>query len=444
MPASVDRRSLFLFLQWAFRGDVGLILLLGGLWSGPVSAQPTAPDVVYEAPSPAAGAAFGAAVAHAGDVNGDGRADLVVGASGAAVQGASNAGRAYVLSGADGAVLRTIASPQPAVDGRFGSAVAGIGDVTGDGVPDLAVGADGDSSRVGRAYLVDGTDGTVRHTLTSLNATTEGLFAHSLVPLGDATGDGVPDLVVAALGEDRVYLFDGAAGTVHRTLTVETDGHAHFGHVAVPGDVTGDSTPDVLVGASSATVGERSGAGRAYLFDGRDGTLLHTLTEPAPHHGHFGYLVAGLGDVDGDGTPDVAVGAAGPEDGGTVYVYSGADGTVLHTVSPPAPDQDGYFGYSAVGVGVTDADGTPGLLLGTRVPASDGAHAGRAYLFSARGDRLRTFAAPGAGPDSWFGSVVATVPDEGGDAATAILVGAPRAVVDGTAGAGRVYRFALP
>ncbi len=401
------------------------------------------PDTIYEAPSPAAGEAFGAAVAEAGDVDGDGQADLIVGAPRASVRGTSNAGRVYLLRGGDGGVLRALEATDPEVDGLFGYAVAGIGDMTGDGTPDVAVGAAGDSSTVGRAYLVDGADGTVIHTLTSPNATSDGLFAKSLLPIGDATGDGVPDLVAGAIGEDRVYLFDGAEGTVHRTLAVQTDGHAHFGHVAVPGDVSGDGTPDVLVGASTATVGEQSEAGRAHLFDGRDGTLLRTLTEPSPAHGSFGYLVAGLGDVDGDGKPDVAVGAAsGPEEGGTVYVYSGAEGEVLHTISPPAPSEDGYFGYSAVGAGDANGDGTPDLLLGTRVPATE--HAGRVYLFDARGNRVRTFAASAAGPNAQFGSGVATLTATGEDAPTAVLVGAPRADVDGADKAGRVYQFSLP
>ncbi len=423
----------------------GMVLLLGSLWGGPARAQPeTEPNAVYEAPSPVE-EAFGAAVADVGDVDGDGRADLVVGAPHATVNGTPKAGRIFLLNGTNGVVLRIIDSPQPNVGGRFGSAVAGIGDVTGDGTPDLAVGADGDSSRAGRAYFIDGADGTMRHTLTSPNATEEGLFAQALAPLGDATGDEVPDLLVAALGEDRVYLIDGAKGAVRRTLAVETDAHAHFGHVAVPGDVTGDGTPDVLVGASTATVGDRSGAGRAYLFDGRDGTRLRTLTEPAPHHGHFGYLVAGVGDVDGDETPDVAVGAAsGPADGGTVTVYSAADGTVLHTFSPPAPTDDGHFGYEGVGLSDVGGDGTSGLLLGTRVPVPDGEHAGRAHLIGVRGNRLRTFSAPEAGPTAGFGSVVATLSEPGDSAATAVLVGAPGAAVDGTDGAGRVYRFALP
>jgi hypothetical protein len=363
-----------------------LALLMGGFGGGSVLAQSEDPDGVYEAPSPSEGAAFGSAIAAVGDVDGHGRADLVVGVPHANVEETPNAGRVYLLSGATGAVLRTVVPPRPQVNGVLGSAVAGIGDVTGDDVPDLLVGA---------------------------------------------------------VGEDRVYLFDGADGTLHWTQSARSEGHPHFGRVAAPGDVTGDGTPDVLVGASTATVDGRPEAGRAYLLDGRDGTLLRTLSQPAPDHGHFGYLVAGVGDVDGDGTPDAAVGAtSGPEDGGTVYVYSGADGTVLHTVSPPAPATDGYFGYSAVGV--RRSDGPSGLLLGARVPVPDAEHAGRAHLFSPRGRRLHTFAAPAAGPSAQFGSVVATVTDPGDSSQSAVLVGAPRASVEGMVGAGRVYRFALP
>lgn len=445
MVASRFGRSLLTFTHWGCRLICWTAPLLVGFWANSVSAQPTEePDRVYEAPAPTEGEGFGASIAEAGDVDGDGQPDLLVGAPRASVQDRSRAGRVYLLSGTDGAVIRTITSPQPEVDGLFGYAVAGVGDVTGDGTPDVAIGAAGDSSNVGRAYLINGTNGAVLHTLISPNATPDGLFASSLVPVGDTTTDGVPDLLVGAIGEDRAYLISGAEGAVYRTLTVETKAHAHFGHLAVPGDVTGDGTWDVLVGSSSATVDGYPEAGRAYLFDGHDGRVLRTLTEPSPQHGNFGYLVAGLDDVDGDQIPDVAVGAAsGPKEGGRVYVCSGADGTLIHTISPPAPKEDGYFGYSAVGIGSGNGSGTPGLLLGTRVPLPDADRAGRVYFFDAQGAMRRTFAAPKIGPDSQFGSVVATLTEERGDDSTAVLVGAPGATADGMAQAGRVYQFSL-
>lgn len=429
--------------QWGGHFLCGALLLLFGFRSGAAWAQPAdQPVMVYEAPRPAAGDAFGTAIGDAGAIDEDRRSELIVGAPHASIQGRDDAGRVYLLRGRDGTMLRTIESPSPEVDGLFGYAVAGIGDVTGDGTPDIAVGAAGDSSNVGRAYLIDGTDGKVLHTLTSPNKTADGLFGRSLVPLGDVTDDGVPDLLASAIGEDRVYLIDGAKGQIHRTLSVPSEGHAHFGHVAVLTDVTGDGTSDVLVGASSSTVGERSEAGRAHLFNGSDGTLLRTLTEPSPEHGNFGYFVTSLGDVNGDGTQDMAVGAAsGPEKGGTIYLYSGADGTLLHTVSPPAPSEDGYFGYSGIGIRNADHEGRPGILLGTRVPAADGERAGRAYLLGHNGDLLRTLTAPENEPGTQFGSTLATVTTEDENAA---LIGAPRADVNGTAEAGRVYRFSLP
>ena len=110
----------------------------------------------------------------------------------------------------------------------------------------------------------------------------------------------------------------------------------------------------------------------------------------------------------------------------------------------PAPDEDGYFGYSAVGVGDADGAGTPGLVLGTRVSVPDAEPTGRAHLMSADGDPLRTFADLKIGTDARFGSVVSSISDPGDSSATAVLVGAPQAKVEKRLKAGRVYRFALP
>jgi hypothetical protein len=111
---------------------------------------------------------------------------------------------------------------------------------------------------------------------------------------------------------------------------------------------------------------------------------------------------------------------------------------MLRTESPPAPEADGYFGYVDAGGGDADGDGTPDLVFGTQMPVLNAVFTGCAHLIGGRDDQLRTFVVPEIGPDAWFSSVVATGREVGRDAATAVLVGAPRATVDDTPGRARL------
>ncbi len=129
-------------------------------------------------------------------------------------------------------ILHDLASPDGEPYGRFGSAVAGVGDLDGDGVPDLLVGAWGESPGTspdvaGRAYALSGADRSVLHTLASPNEQESGGFGFSVAGVPDADGDGVGDLLVGAVGESpgpspnnagRVYLYSGATGALLRTL----------------------------------------------------------------------------------------------------------------------------------------------------------------------------------------------------------------------------------
>lgn len=428
-------------------GVVGLCLLLlygiGGT-AVVVAQTPERPSTAYRAVELQEGVRFGSAVAGVRDVSGDGRPDLVVGASHASSQGREEAGRAYLIDGQDGEILHRLRSPTPEERGYFGYSVAAVGDVDADGTPDVVVGAAGDSTNVGRAYLFSGSSGELLHSLSSPNPEEEGLFAKMLTGVGDVNGDGRPDILAGAIGETRAYLFSGTDGSRLRTFSSPTDADDHFGQVAAPGDVNGDGTPDLLVGASLASVDGRDGAGRVYLYDGSSGRRMQVFTEPTPtENGHFGYFVVGVGDVNEDDVPDVAVGAAeGPKAGGQVHVFSGADGDRLYTLSPPSPASDGFFGYSAVATGDATGDGTPDLLLGTRVPVPETDKPGRAYLFSgANGERVRTLAPVEDDHAGHFGVTVGRLPSSG--TAAALLVGAPDATVDSTSKAGRVSQFSV-
>ncbi|MEM8601899.1 MAG: integrin alpha, partial [Bacteroidota bacterium] len=352
---------------------------------------------------------FGNSVSGAGDVNNDGFADVIVGAL-FENPGASPtaAGRAYVFSGADGGLLYTLASPNEEDGGVFGVSVSGAGDVNGDGFADVIVGADGESpgaspQDAGRAYVFSGADGTVLYTLASPNEEEFGEFGRSVSGAGDVNNDDFADIVVGAPQESpgasperagRTYVFSGADGTVLYTLVSPNE--EFFGifgdSVSGAGDVNGDGFADVVVGARSEDPGASpNSAGRAYVFSGLDGSVLYTLASPNEEaSGAFGISVSGAGDVNGDGFADAVVGAAddpgaSPSGAGRAYVFSGADGSVLYTLASPNEESLGGFGFSVSGAGDVNGDGFADLIVGAENedPGVSPSSAGRAYIFSA-------------------------------------------------------------
>ncbi|HUU45454.1 MAG TPA: integrin alpha [Acidobacteriota bacterium] len=318
----------------------------------------------------AAGDNFGAEVASAGDVNADGYDDYIIGAPYHDAV-ASDAGRAYVFSGTDGALLYTF-------DGEgdndwFGESVAGAGDVNVDGYADLIVGAPqyGSPAR-GKAYVFSGRDGSLLHQFVAAN-----LYAYlgiAVAAAGDVDADGFPDLLVGApvvnLFTGEAYVYSGQTGALLHTFA---SGHAdgQFGRaVAGAGDVDADGFDDILVGAwSDDTYGDN--AGRAFVYSGQTGDLLHELTRPdGSTKPMFGVSVGATGDWDDDGHDDVLVGCSG----GT-FVFSGTDGTVLTavTIQPVTT----FFGTAVASGGDINGDGHADILVG-----QFDAEAGRAYTFS--------------------------------------------------------------
>ena len=383
---------------------------------------------------------FGRSVAGVGDVDGDGVADLAVGAQ-YDDDGGSNRGAVYVLFlNADG----TVRAEQKISDtaggltatlndsDSFGYSVAGVGDVDGDGVVDLAVGAsdddDGGSNRGAVYVLFLKADGTVKaeqkisDTSGGLTATLDDAdsFGISLAGVGDVDGDGVVDLAVGAHrdddgGSDRgaVYvLFLKADGTVRAEqkisdtaggLAATLDDADYFGRsVAGVGDVDGDGVADVAVGAYYDDDGGSERGAVYVLFLNADGTVRAEqkisdtaggLAATLDDADNFGVSVAGVGDVDGDGVADLAVGAHVDDDGGTdrgaVYVlFLNADGTVRaeQKISDTAGglaatlDDADYFGISVAGLGDLDGDGQVNLAVGAHFDDDGGTGRGAVHV----------------------------------------------------------------
>jgi hypothetical protein len=332
-----------------------------------------------------ANAHFGTALAGAGDLDGDGRSEVVVGAPG-------GSGSATVLSGASGLALHTFIGSGSY---GFGSAVAGGGLVDGDAVADLLVGEpyqDAGGNWSGRVYVISGATGaTIRtHDGTQDYAT----FGWSVAFLGDVTGDGRDDYAVGAPAASSnfttsyVRAFDGASGVVLWTnnLTSSSD---EFGWSLAPiADVSGDGVRDVIVGAmQDAGIGCGGCNGKGYVraLDGATGGQLYQINNNGVvYYVGFGWAVAVVGDLDGNGYEDFAVSRPGTEGcGGTgalaLQVRDGQSGALIASLAVPSGGQQ--FGY-ALASGDANADGLRDLVCSAPCQDSAGSYTGALYAYT--------------------------------------------------------------
>lgn len=289
---------------------------------------------------------FGLAAIGIDDVSGDGLADVVVSAPWYQVAGAS-VGRVYVFQGSDGSLLRTFTGTF--TDGLFGYALADVGDVNGDGVPDLAVGAPhSGASSVGKVYVYSGSDGQLIRTHSGTGRVDR--FGQSVAAAGDVNADGRSDILVGAPGNDgtgrdagAAYVFSGSSGSMLFALSGQQASDEFGAAVAGGADLNGDGRPDVLVGAprhanqALPTDPIPATSGRAYLFHlppaGSSVTTIQAGSADQiyqPEGGYesmFGCALVIANDMDADGTRDIAISSlftdSNNEEQAKVYVHTG-------------------------------------------------------------------------------------------------------------------------
>jgi len=205
-------------------------------------------------------ASFGATLAVLRDINGDGKADLVIGAPFHDDGSGKLGGAAYVLSGVDGTQIRSHSVPQVGTDDRFGVSVANVTDQNGDGKDDYLVG----DSKASKAFLFSGADGSFLGAVASRQL--DDSFGFGASTVSDYDGDRKNDFFIAAPDADRVYLMN-SSGTQLLQVPDPAAGNKSFGHaLSATRDLGGDKGLDLLVGAP----GEVGGSGAAYLITIRE------------------------------------------------------------------------------------------------------------------------------------------------------------------------------
>ena len=395
------------------------------------------------------GDTFGASVANIGDLNGDGITDLAVGANNDDDTGPQSGSLWILFMNANGTVAseQKISGTQGGFGGAlnasdfFGISVANLGDLDGDGVTDLAVGAmgadDGGANRGAVWILFLNANGTVKtqQKISDLLGGFGGVlgdsdfFGRSVANLGDLDGDTIPDLAVGAFldddgGSDRGavwILFMNPNGTVKTQQKISATQGAFIGvldngdsfgtSVAGIGDLDGDGIADLAVGATEDDDGGNARGAIWVLFLNASGTvkLEQKISDTAGNFGglldnvdRFGQSVANMGDLDGDAVTDLAVGAYLDDDGGSergaVWVlFMNSDGTVKseQKISSTAANfggvlQDGdFFGFSAAGIGDLDGDGVTDLAVGAAEDDDGGTNRGAIWILFLTGDVTR-------------------------------------------------------
>ncbi len=458
----------------------------------------------------------GSRVSAAGDVNGDGFADLIIGANGGDPSGNAGAGESYVvfgsatlggtgtfelstLDGTNGFVVNGIDS------GDSSGSVSGAGDINGDGIDDVIIGAEradpNSNSAAGESYVIFGIDESEGFIVNGTDPLDQS--GRSVSPAGDVNGDGIDDFVIGAANADpngnsdageTIVIFGtttaiGPSNTLDLSALDGTNGFIINGidagdqsgfSVSNAGDVNGDGVDDLIIGARNADPNDNE-SGESYVvfgatnvggtgtvnlsaLDGTNGFVINGVGS----RDYSGWSVSAAGDVNGDGFDDLIIGARGGDpngnDSGESYVVFGAadigssgaialsglngfNGFVINGIG--ARD---YSGWSVSAAGDVNGDSFDDLIIGARGGDPNGNGSGESYvIFGAPAlggtgtinlstlNGTNGFVINGVNAGDEAGFSVSSAGDVNGDGLNDLIIGASGGDPNGNADAGESY-----
>jgi hypothetical protein len=456
-----DAKGKALPSRFEFAGNLLKIVVDDSAANYPIVVDPLLTTPAWTAESDQSGANFGYAVSTAGDVNGDGFSDVIVGAD--QFDTAGFEGKVFVYYGsvsglsttADWTAVSDQASPT-----YFGTSVDTAGDVNGDGYDDIIIGADY-YDNPGPAPVTDGGKIFVYYGSASGLSTTadwtaesdqvQSYFGWEVSTAGDVNNDGYDDIIVGAIGYDSMAVADVGAAYVYYgsatglgpngTLTnadwsaVGTQANEGFGNtVDTARDVNGDGYSDVIVGAPFYSSTEAQ-EGSAFVYHGSASGLSTTANWTAESNqagAQFGTSVRSAGDVNGDGYSDVIIGAWNYNaTRGGAFVYHGSATGLGPSGTPANADWSAIGGVNyALGTAVSTAgdvngDGYSDVIVGA--PGDGDTLTGWAYVYYGSASGLSTTAdwtQAGVNTGDNYGFAVSTAGDVNGDGFSDVIIGA--------------------
>lgn len=371
----------------------------------------------------------GTAIAGLGDVDGDGVPDLAIGVPGdSSIWPVLGHGSVLVASGKTGKTIHYLIAPAPSVD--YGNTVAAAGDLDLDGFVDILVGTPSNtvtSYENGSAYAYSGSTGSL---LFQRDGTAMfDRLGRAIVGIGDVNQDGTDDVAIGVPGSDAVQIDFGAVLLVRGQdgATIATigglSGNSDFGiAIAGPGDTDGDGIPEILISAPRESPLAPNG-GAVRLFAGKDLSIRQAWFGGVMNE-VLGISLHKIPDLDGDGRMDAIMGSyGGVMQPGRVQVCSTANGAAL--VDLTGATAGSLFGLSCGPLADQDGDGRPEILAGAPLADGGGFKSGSAFVLSTSGGGKTVSEVSDFAPSQMFGFAIADLGDIDLDGRSDYAVGQP-------------------